>query len=78
MPELGLDALAATLQDVHGYLRLISILERNRSRTDALYLVCRQQTHTVNQYQICHSLHAMAGNREQGTANRNKITGHSC
>jgi hypothetical protein len=47
--ELRFDLLAATLEDVHGDVRFIAILEGDGRVTDLRYLIGGQKSHSVDQ-----------------------------
>ncbi len=56
LPQLRLDLLPRTLQDVHRHACLVAILQRHRGVTYAGDLVCRQQPHAIHQGQVCHTV----------------------
>ena len=57
-PQLRLDLLAAAFQHMHRDVSLVAVLQRYGRLAHLCYLVRREQPHTVNQCQICHSLNS--------------------
>ena len=53
--ELSFDRFAASLEDVHGDMRLVAVFELDRSLAHFRDLVCRKKSHAVYQCQVCHS-----------------------
>ena len=53
--ELPFDLLAAAFEDVHGDTRLVAVLQGDWSVAHRCYLVGGQQSHSVNQCQVCHA-----------------------
>jgi hypothetical protein len=53
-PELLLNLVLATLENVHRNVRLSPILQFDRSRSDLRDLIGGQQSQTVNQCKVCH------------------------
>jgi hypothetical protein len=53
-PKLRLDLLPRSFQNMHGDMRFVAILQRNRSLAYTCYLIGGQQPHSIDQRQICH------------------------
>ena len=63
LAQLVFDLFPASLQHVHGYVRLFSVLERHQGVAHFDRLLGRKQSHAVDQSQICHAVILLGAGR---------------
>src|SRR5882757_526738 len=56
LAQLVLDLFPASLEHVHGYVRLFPVLERYQGVAHFDRFLGREQSHAVDQSQICHAV----------------------
>lgn len=64
--ELGLDGFAAAFEDVHGDVGLIAVFELDGSFADCGDFIGREETHAVDEGEICHSCDCFMGASVRG------------
>ncbi len=57
--QLVFDGFAASFEDVHGYVSFVAVFELDGSIADLGDLIGGQQTHAIDQCEICHSPHCL-------------------